>query len=143
MLGLGELWFREGSTGVVVSLGAGAGCSGTTGAVTGAGGPSGINGATGSAGVLFAENFAGDSYLIGLVIPAGAQGNVLASWQMGRPVGEYAGLGFKNQQIVSVGYTYQFTTRTNLYAYASYGQNFAMVETAQSSMIGVGIRHQF
>lgn len=110
---------------------------------TGAGGPSGINGSTGSAGVLFAENFSGDSYLIGLVIPAGAQGNFLASWQMGRPVGEYAGLVFKNQQIASVGYTYQFTTRTNLYAYASYGQNFAMVETAQSSMIGVGIRHQF
>lgn len=110
---------------------------------TGAGGPSGINGSTGSAGVLFAENFAGDSYLIGLVIPAGAQGNVLASWQMGRPVGEYTDLGFKNQQILSIGYTFQFTTRTNLYAYASYGQNFAMVETAKSSMIGVGIRHQF
>jgi len=110
---------------------------------TGAGGASGINSSTGSAGVLFAQNFAVDAYLIGLVIPAGTQGTVLASWQLARPAGEYAGLGFKDQQIVSVGYTYQFTARTNLYAYASYGQNFAMVETAQSSMIGVGIRHQF
>lgn len=110
---------------------------------TGAAGPSGINGSTGSAGVLFAENVSGDSYLIGLVVPAGGRGTVLASWQMGRPTGEYTWLGFKNQQIVSLGYTYQFTARTNLYTYASYGQNFAMVETAKSSMVGVGIRHQF
>lgn len=110
---------------------------------TGAAGPSGINASTGSAGVLFAENFAVDAYLIGLMFPVGAQGTVVASWQLAKPAGEYAGLGFKNQQIVSAGYTHQITSRTNLYAYASYGQNFAMVETAQSSMIGVGIRHQF
>lgn len=110
---------------------------------TGAGGASGINSSTGSAGVLFAENFASDAYLIGLVIPAGPRGSVLASWQMAKPSGEYASLGFKNQQIASLGYTYLFTARTNLYAYASYGQNFAMVESAQSSMVGVGIRHQF
>jgi len=110
---------------------------------TGAAGPSGINTATGSAGVLFAENFASDSYMLGVTIPAGPQGIVLASWQMMKPTGSYASLGFKNQQIASIGYTYQFTTRTNLYAYASYGQNFAMVDTALSSMIGVGIRHQF
>ena len=110
---------------------------------TGAGGFSGINSATGSAGVLFAENYSSDSYLIGLTVPVSPRGTVLASWQMMRPMGEYAALGFKNQQIVSVGYTHELTVRTNLYAYASYGQNFAMVETAQSSMIGVGIRHQF
>jgi predicted porin len=110
---------------------------------TGAGGPSGINSATGSAGILFAQNYASDSYLIGLTIPVGDRAIMLASWQMMKPVDEYAALGFKNQQIVSVGYTYQFTTRTNLYTYVSYGQNFAMLETAQSSMVGVGIRHQF
>jgi predicted porin len=110
---------------------------------TGAGGASGINSSTGSADVLFGENFASDAYLVGLVIPAGARGSVLASWQMVKPAGEYASLGFKNQQIASLGYTYLFTARTNLYAYASYGQNFAMVTSAQSSMVGVGIRHQF
>ncbi|MDO8695209.1 MAG: porin [Sheuella sp.] len=110
---------------------------------TGAGGASGINSSTGSADVLFGENFASDAYLVGLVIPAGARGSVLASWQMVKPAGEYASLGFKNQQIASLGYTYLFTARTNLYAYASYGQNFAMVASAQSSMVGVGIRHQF
>ena len=110
---------------------------------TGAGGSSGINSATGSAGVLFAENYSSDSYLFGITAPFGQRGTVLASWQMMRPMGEYASLGFKNQQIFSVGYTYELTARTNLYTYASYGQNFAMVETAQSSMVGVGIRHQF
>jgi predicted porin len=104
---------------------------------------SGINTSTGSAGVLFAENFAVDSYMVGVVIPAGARGSVLASWQMAQPLGEYAADGVKNQQITSVAYTYQFTPRTNLYAYASYGQNFATLVAAKSSMLGVGIRHQF
>jgi predicted porin len=110
---------------------------------TGAADLPGINTQTGSAGVLFAENFAIDSYLIGAVIPAGARGSVLASWQMAQPIGIYASDGVKNQYITSVGYTYQFTPRTNLYAYASYGQNFATLIAAKSSIIGVGIRHQF
>ena len=110
---------------------------------TGAGGPSGVNSATGSAGILFAENYSRESYLIGLSIPFGLRGAVLASWQMAKPVDEYESLGFKTQSIASIGYTYSLTGRTNIYAYASYGKNFASIETAQSSMIGVGIRHQF
>jgi predicted porin len=47
------------------------------------------------------------------------------------------------QAIYSVGYTYNFTRRTNLYAYASYGSNYSMVKSAHSSVAGVGIRHQF
>jgi len=110
---------------------------------TGAGGPSGINSSTGSAGVFFLDNYSRDSYLIGLTVPLGQRGTVLASWQLMKPLSEFAEIGFKNQQILSLGYTYQFTTRTNLYTYVSYGQNFAMIDSAQSSMIGVGIRHQF
>ena len=110
---------------------------------TGAGGPSGVNSATGSAGILFAENYSRVSYLFGISIPFGQRGSVLASWQMAKPLDEYESSGFKNQSIASIGYTYTLTARTNVYAYASYGKNFASVETAQSSMIGVGIRHQF
>ena len=93
--------------------------------------------------MLFAQNYASDAYLIGLTIPSGPSGSVLASWQMMKPVGELMALGFNNQQIASLGYTYQFTLRTNLYTYASYGQNFGMADAAQSMMIGIGIRHQF
>jgi predicted porin len=47
------------------------------------------------------------------------------------------------QMIYSVGYLYNFTKRTNLYAYASYANNYAMVKSAQSTVLGVGLRHQF
>lgn len=110
---------------------------------TGATAGSDLNSATGSAAILFAKNFSHDAYMLGMTMQLSARGALLASWQMMQATGEYASLGFGNQQIFSAGYTYQFTTRTNLYAYISYGQNFAMVQTAQSSVLGVGIQHVF
>jgi hypothetical protein len=50
---------------------------------------------------------------------------------------------FNTQQILSAALTQQLSARTNLYTYASYSQNFAMINTAESFVIGVGIRHQF
>lgn len=110
---------------------------------TGAAAEAGLTSATGAAAIWFANNVSHDAYMLGMTMQLGGRGTLLASWQLMQPTGEYASLGFANQQIFSAGYTYQFTTRTNLYAYISYGQNFAMVQTAQSSVLGVGIQHVF
>jgi predicted porin len=49
----------------------------------------------------------------------------------------------QNQSAYNLGYTYDFTKRTNAYAYVSYMDNLATVDTAKSTVVGVGLRHQF
>ena len=110
---------------------------------TGAGGTSGLVSATGSAAMWFGQNYFHTAYMLGSTMPLTSRAKLLASWQLMQPTGEYAEAGNRTQQIFSLGYTYQFTARTNFYALASYAQNFAMVGTAQSSVVGVGIRHMF
>jgi GBP family porin len=94
--------------------------------------------------VLFLPGARASSYLIGIQAPLTSQVTLLASWQMMQPKGIYAGDSqFKSQQILSAALTQQLSARTNLYTYASYAQNFAMINTAMSFVFGVGIRHQF
>ena len=49
----------------------------------------------------------------------------------------------QNQSAYNLGYTYDFTKRTNVYAYLSYMDNLATIDTAKSTVLGVGVRHQF
>lgn len=94
--------------------------------------------------VLFLPGARASSYLIGVTAPLSSRVTLLASWQMMQPQGIMTGDSqFKAQQIYSVALTQQLSARTNLYTYASYGQNFAMINTADSFVFGVGMRHQF
>jgi predicted porin len=109
---------------------------------TGAAGTALLVNASLGADILFASGAAHDSYLLGINMPL-KNGNVLASWQMMRPVGDFVSAGVANQVIYSAGYLYNFSKRTNLYTYVSYANNYAMVNSAQSTMVGIGLRHQF
>ncbi len=95
-------------------------------------------------GVLFLPGARATSYLVGVTAPLTSQTALLASWQMMQPQGILASdAQFKTQQIYSAALTQQLSARTNLYTYISYGQNFAMINTAESFVFGVGMRHQF
>jgi hypothetical protein len=95
-------------------------------------------------GVLFLPGARANSYLIGVTAPLSSQFTLLASWQMMQPQGILTNdAQFNTQQIYSAALTQQLSARTNLYTYASYAQNFAMINTAESFVFGVGIRHQF
>lgn len=95
-------------------------------------------------GVLFLPGARATSYLVGVSAPLTSQTALLASWQMMQPQGILASdAQFKTQQIYSAALTQQLSARTNLYTYISYGQNFAMINTAESFVFGVGMRHQF
>jgi predicted porin len=116
-----------------------------------AGQPAGSGAATGGivsdatlgAGAAFVPGYGANSYLFGLATPA-EQNTYLGSIQRMEPVGgTLLGRDTAPQMIYSVGYLFNFTKRTNLYAYASYASNYAMVKSAQSTMVGVGLRHQF
>ncbi|MBP6018645.1 MAG: porin [Burkholderiaceae bacterium] len=99
---------------------------------------------------LNADGLKVNSYLVGLSAPIG-NGNLMASWQMadarsapdswdavGTPDRE-----LKKQQTYSLGYTYGLSKRTNVYAIGSYAKNAAFLPDAKSTVLGVGIRHQF
>lgn len=93
---------------------------------------------------LFLPGVRATSYLVGVTSPLTSQVTLLASWQMMQPQGILSSdAQFKAQQIFSAALTQQLTARTNLYTYICYGQNFGMINTAESFVFGVGMRHQF
>ena len=49
----------------------------------------------------------------------------------------------QNQSAYNLAYTYDFTKRTNLYAFVGTMQNVGTVDTAKSTTVGLGLRHQF
>ena len=93
---------------------------------------------------IFDQNMGYNSYLIGATVPVSATSRVLLSYTMLTPnTNMKDAYNAQNQSAYSLGYTYDFTKRTNAYAYASYMNNLATVDTAKSTVVGVGIRHQF
>ncbi|MDX3893524.1 porin [Pusillimonas sp.] len=81
-----------------------------------------------------------NSYTVGLSAPVGP-GEVMASWGMADPRGT-AGDDEK-QNVYSLGYTYPLSKRTNIYAVGSYAKNVAFQDDLKSTLVGVGMRHQF
>lgn len=104
------------------------------------------------AGEKFLPSFEGlkglrvNSYLAGLSAPVGA-GKVMASWHMAdldkAPHAYVAGNEFKKQHTYSLGYTHPLSKRTNVYAIGSYAKNVHFAPDAKSTLVGVGLRHQF
>jgi|GEM_PF-6181896 len=119
-------------------------------------------GATGLIGLptaRFADNFKANSYMLGVTVPVGS-GAIVSSWQHISPkndnlMGVRAKVdrrtntitGFKSNDaktnVLTVGYTYDFSKRTNLYAFVSHVKNVAFIEDAKSTATGVGLRHRF
>lgn len=112
---------------------------------TGAAPPSGLTTSSGVSGaVLFLPNAQTSSYMFGVTAPLSSQTTILASWQMMQPQGVLSdNAQFNTQQIYSAALTHQLSARTDVYTYASYGLNYAMMNTAESFVIGVGMRHKF
>ena len=93
--------------------------------------------------IIFDNDVAYNSYLVGLTAPIGGAHNVFGSWTMAQPTAGIRDVGGKNQNTYSLGYTYDFSKRTNVYAYVSYQSNWAFVDSAKSTIVGTGIRHRF
>lgn len=94
-------------------------------------------------GALFLAGAAANSVMLGVTVPIG-EASILASVQRLQQVGDAVPNTLTAPQMVySAAYLYNFSRRTNLYTYASYGNNYAAIQSAQSTVVGVGIRHQF
>lgn len=115
--------------------GSGAGGTGATIATT----PSGSSSA-----LVFAPSVGYNSYIVGATIPVNAVSRVLLSWTMIAPnTNMKDAYNAQNQSSFNLGYTYDFTKRTNLYTYVGQSVNYATIDTAKSTVVGVGIRHMF
>lgn len=90
-----------------------------------------------------------NSYLVGLSAPVGA-GTLMGSWTMADPRSAPDFLSnstlsweMKKQHTFSLGYSHPLSKRTNVYAIGSYAKNVYFLPDAKSTLIGVGLRHQF
>jgi GBP family porin len=120
---------------------AGSGAGGATGTP---GASMGLTPAGGTTGLFFAPSVGYNSYIVGATVPVNPTSRVLLSWTMIAPnTNMKTAYNAQNQSSFNLGYTYDFTKRTNLYVYAGQTVNYATIDTAKSTVVGVGMRHQF
>jgi len=80
--------------------------------------------------------------MVGLTVPLGAS-SIMASWQRADPDSDVLTGGDSAMNVYSLGYTYNLSKRTNLYALASYATDYAFIDGVKSTVGLVGIRHRF
>jgi predicted porin len=132
----------------VVKIAAGYGQT-RDGAVLGSGG--GGTGATlagtsisGNGELIFAPAVGTNSYIVGATIPVNPVSRVLLSWTMLTPnTNMKDAYNAQNQTAYNIAYTYDFTKRTNMYGFFGYMDNYGTVDTAKSTIVGLGMRHMF
>lgn len=94
--------------------------------------------------VEFVPGVGYNSYIVGATIPTNSVSRVMISWTMISPNTTMQDLySANNQNSYNLGYYYDFTKRTNLYAYVGQSSNYATDSDAKSMVIGFGMRHQF
>ncbi|MCP2516468.1 porin [Achromobacter sp. 77] len=89
-----------------------------------------------------------DAWLVGVSVPAGP-GAVLVQWSLARPDWRWDnGMTARNAQVATLGYTYDLSPRTTLYAFAGYASNYTLDNqfdpgNAHTTRIGTGVTHRF
>jgi len=110
----------------------------------GAGATIAVNPAGNSNALVFAPAVGYNSFIVGATVPVNATSRVLLSWTMITPNSNMKdAYNASNQSSYNLGYTYDFTKRTNLYTYVGQSVNYATVDTAKSTIVGLGMRHSF
>lgn len=112
--------------------------SNTLGNVETTGGDTNTRGA-----ILFAPGARTNQWMVGLSAPIGAQGKLFGSVQQMRPGGDFIQGSRTSQTTSSVGYSYQFSKRTDAYIYYSYMNAPDMHAGGNAQTLGTGIRHVF
>lgn len=94
-------------------------------------------------GVIFQNGTGANSYLLGASIPVNGASKVMVSYTGLAPTGNWNDNGAKTQSVYNLGYQYDFSKRTAAYAYASYANNYAMLDGVKSTLVTVGLTHKF
>ncbi|PEQ14844.1 porin, partial [Piscirickettsia salmonis] len=106
--------------------------------------PAGASGSYTPPGATRALNyFKANSYMLGATLPLDGMSNLFGSWQHVSPSNDKLTGDDANMNVWSVGYTYDLSKRTMVYAYGSYGKNYAFIDGLKTTAVGVGLRHRF
>lgn len=93
---------------------------------------------------IYDSNWGVNSYQIGATAPINAASKAFASVNLARPnTNMQDAYSAANMTSYNLGYQYDFTKRTNAYAYVSYANNYGTIDGLNSTVVGAGIRHQF
>jgi len=106
----------------------------------------GLNGVfgDGASGILAIKGSRSNNWMIGASAPVGDAGRFLISFQQQIPGGLFKEEGWlATQSIVGVGYTYNLSNRTSLYASYNYANNLYMLSGVKAYQVAVGVLHNF
>ena len=92
--------------------------------------------------LVFIDGARTQSWMVGASAPVGS-GSLFAGVQQQLPGGNLKTDSTANELVASVGYSYNLSNRTSLYAFYSYVNNIAMIKDAVSNQVGLGITHSF
>jgi predicted porin len=117
----------------------------TDGWFAGKGFPNGgsIGGFTGTPSYAFVKGFRSNAYMLALAAPVGKSGGAFASWQRADANNKLLTGGDATSNTYSLGYNYNLSKRTDLYAVASYTTNWAFLDNVKATEVNMGIRHRF
>ena len=97
----------------------------------------------GGGGIVFADGAGTNAWNINASAPVGASGTVMAAYQGQSHTGVVADVGGATQMTYGLGYSHEFTKRTNVYAIYSYVNNFQGIAGLSGNTGTVGLRHAF
>lgn len=96
--------------------------------------------------VTYMRSFKANNYSLGAVVPVG-KGNLLLNWMMSdsnlEDVRTAGNNGIGTQNAFSIGYTYDLSKRTNLYAVGTYMKNVAYISNSSAQEYSIGVQHKF
>ena len=103
-----------------------------------------LSSTTPNAAIRFQNGYNSQSAYVGLIVPLRHSWKVSASWQAMQPLGSLAGAATSaTQQVLSFGLIHELSRRLTAYFYASSADNYAMVRTARSQVVGMGLAFTF
>ena len=82
--------------------------------------------------------------MLGFTLPLGEASKIFSAWTRAANTSSSRSLNSVGaQDAYSIGYQYDFTKRTNLYAATSYATNIGFTDNTKSFYLLTGIRHRF
>lgn len=96
----------------------------------------------------FAAGGTVNAWLLGVSVPLG-RGTVLAQWSLAKPDWQWAdGMTARKAQLMTLGYTYELSKRTTVYAFAGYASNYTLDNqfdpgNSHTTRYAMGVTHRF
>lgn len=98
----------------------------------------------GQGAMLFDPDLSFNSVMLGFTLPLGEASKIFSAWTRAANTSSTRALNSVGaQDAYSIGYQYDFTKRTNLYAATSYATNIGFTDNTKSFYLLTGIRHRF